>query len=171
LDLKLDNLFIGDDYQIKVADFDNSYIKSDLPIRSKGTKCYRAPEIVTEKCHDPAAADVYSLGVVLFVMKSAGFFPHYEGKRIEGVDFYSLLTKNPKEFWQKQAQLQKRSQQYFTPHFRVLIEDMLAPLVKERATIEQIKNYEWLKGSVYTPEELKEVMVEKFIKKEKKDEE
>jgi serine/threonine protein kinase len=162
LDIKLENLLIGDDYQVKVADFDNSYIKCEQPIRSKGTKFYRAPELVTGKCTNPAAADVYSLGVVLFVMKTCGFFPHYEDEKVEGVDFYSLLMKDLKEFWIKQCTLQNRSLKFFTPEFRQLMEAMLSPCHSKRPTLKELRNFEWCKGPVYTDDEFKEVMRKKF---------
>jgi len=45
LDLKLDNLLIGSNYQLKIADFDLSYKVGDKRIVSDGSKHYRAPEI------------------------------------------------------------------------------------------------------------------------------
>jgi serine/threonine protein kinase len=162
LDLKLENLLIGDDFQIKVADFDNSYIKNDQPIRSRGTKYYRAPELVTGNCSNPAAADVYSLGVVLFVMKTCGFFPHYEDEKIEGIDFYRLLMNDPKEFWIKQCVIQGKGFKFFSEEFKQLAEAMLAPSCSKRPSLRELWNFEWVQGPVYEEKELVEMMHKKF---------
>jgi len=46
LDLKLANLVLGKGYQLKVIDFDTSYLKGDLVVLSYGSKNYRAPEVI-----------------------------------------------------------------------------------------------------------------------------
>jgi serine/threonine protein kinase len=83
LDLKLENLLLGQAFQLKIADFDLSYIKNEGKIVSKGTKDYRPPEIINSTCMDPAAADVYSAGVLLFIFVTNGFLPYSEGKKSE----------------------------------------------------------------------------------------
>jgi len=75
LDLKPENIFIGEDYALKIGDFDLSFITGDNNVRSMGTKCYRAPEIVYQRSENPFAADIYSLGIVLFFMITHGEIP------------------------------------------------------------------------------------------------
>ena len=50
LDLKLENLLIGDDYQLKIIDFDLSYMSGDTQILTRGSKFYRAPELRASQC-------------------------------------------------------------------------------------------------------------------------
>ena len=45
LDIKLDNICIGEGYKLKYIDFDSCYIKGDICVISRGTKNYRAPEL------------------------------------------------------------------------------------------------------------------------------
>mmetsp|Transcript_117071 Transcript_117071/g.164592 ORF Transcript_117071/g.164592 Transcript_117071/m.164592 type:complete len:129 (+) Transcript_117071:377-763(+) len=45
-DLKLENLLIGDEFKLKIADFDLCFKHGDKNIRSRGTKYYRAPEMI-----------------------------------------------------------------------------------------------------------------------------
>jgi serine/threonine protein kinase len=80
LDLKPENLLIGEDGQLKIADFDLAYVKGDSHILSRGTKYYRAPELKTFKKNIGKRADVYSAGVILFVLKCFGVMPHTEDK-------------------------------------------------------------------------------------------
>jgi len=37
LDIKLDNLLLGEDFNLKLTDFDLSHIEGDSPVTSKGT--------------------------------------------------------------------------------------------------------------------------------------
>ena len=78
LDLKLENLLIGKDYQLKIADFDMSYMVGDDKVITKGTKYYRAPELRSGKCRNGVAADVYSAGIILFALKTGGVIPYFE---------------------------------------------------------------------------------------------
>jgi serine/threonine protein kinase len=92
LDIKLSNLLLGARYQLKIADFDIAYKKIDnKAIRSKGTKNFRAPELVRRECKNPAAADIYSVGIVLFTLFTAGYHPHTEEECYQGLNFFELL--------------------------------------------------------------------------------
>ena len=86
LDIKPENLLIGNGYQLKVNDFSHSYMKGDKCLVSKGTRFFRAPEIRYEKCIDGTAADIYSAGCILFLLKTGGVIPHAEGFWCNGVD-------------------------------------------------------------------------------------
>ena len=66
MDLKLSNLLIGEDFQLKIIDFDSAYIKEDIVILGKGSKNYRPPELIDTKARDPWSVDLYSAGIILF---------------------------------------------------------------------------------------------------------
>lgn len=61
-DLKLENILIKDT-QLTLCDFGSSFA-----LRTAGTEGYMAPELYSNSEVDLALADVFSLGVVLFVM-------------------------------------------------------------------------------------------------------
>jgi serine/threonine protein kinase len=76
-DIKLENLLLDDDNNIRIIDFGFS---TCIPIERKvkmfcGTPSYMAPEIVnkTEYCGPPA--DIWALGVLLFTLL-CGTFPY-----------------------------------------------------------------------------------------------
>lgn len=71
LDLKLDNILIDNDYQLKICDFGFADDLRNLIKSNKGTVGYKAPEI---QLHHKAgfqgrSADIFALGVILFIIE------------------------------------------------------------------------------------------------------
>eukprot|EP00330_Aristerostoma_sp_ATCC50986_P012058 CAMPEP_0114583374 /NCGR_PEP_ID=MMETSP0125-20121206/7120_1 /TAXON_ID=485358 ORGANISM="Aristerostoma sp., Strain ATCC 50986" /NCGR_SAMPLE_ID=MMETSP0125 /ASSEMBLY_ACC=CAM_ASM_000245 /LENGTH=138 /DNA_ID=CAMNT_0001776793 /DNA_START=372 /DNA_END=788 /DNA_ORIENTATION=+ len=89
-DLKLGNLLMGEQYKLKLLDFDGSYVKGDTKIYYLTTKNYRAPETIVKNCKDPYRADIYSAGIILFVMLMKKM-PYDEDKFVDGVDMWSSM--------------------------------------------------------------------------------
>lgn len=74
-DLKCENILISRSGNVKLADFgfatycvDLNGTRLQVSTTFCGSTCYAAPEILSGTPHDPKPADVWSLGVVLFVM-------------------------------------------------------------------------------------------------------
>jgi len=44
LDIKPDNILLGEGFEAKICDFDGSYMKGDKMVLGRGTKNTRAPE-------------------------------------------------------------------------------------------------------------------------------
>ena len=57
----------------------------------KGSRTYMAPEILERKMYDGRKADIFSLGVILFLTVLAKF-PFREAKEEDG--FYKLIKDN-----------------------------------------------------------------------------
>ena len=83
MDLKLDNLLLGEDFMLKISDFDHAVYTSALDEKSlgEGVSGFRAPETASpiKKFRNPKAIDIYALGIILFVFKF-GFMPYSEEK-------------------------------------------------------------------------------------------
>lgn len=156
MDLKLENLLLGDNYQLKIADFDLSYVVNDPKIISRGTKFYRPPELIQGKCVNTQAADIYSAGIILFTLMTRGMLPHAEDSKVGGVDFAGLLYTQNHEFWNKHCLLQKRDQSYFVQDFKDLFNGMVRLNPSDRLTIDQIKQSKWYNGPCYTKDELRD---------------
>lgn len=75
-DLKPENIMLGEDLEVKVADF-GWCAQADGRTTFCGTLCMLAPEMVTGRPYD-RSVDVWALGVLLFEML-AGFSPFDQG--------------------------------------------------------------------------------------------
>jgi len=164
LDLKPENLLLGADFNLKIADFDLSHIFGDDKILSRGTRFYRAPELFNSvsssalALKEPFAADIYSAGVVLFILKSGGMYPHAEDHVLDGVSFMDLMYKNNIKFWAKHCEIQGREASFYGRDFKELFNNMVKSNPQERLTIKQIKESKWYNGPIYTPLELADKM-------------
>mmetsp|Transcript_12537 Transcript_12537/g.10764 ORF Transcript_12537/g.10764 Transcript_12537/m.10764 type:complete len:206 (-) Transcript_12537:378-995(-) len=69
LDLKLENILVGKDYQLKIIDFDLCGVIGQKENFGKGTMNYRAPEVAKGFYNDFVKADIYSMAIVLFFLK------------------------------------------------------------------------------------------------------
>ncbi|KAF5750749.1 hypothetical protein HS088_TW03G01088 [Tripterygium wilfordii] len=78
-DLKPENLLLDENWDLKVSDFGLSAVKEQIRPDGLlhtlcGTPAYVAPEILAKKGYDGAKVDVWSCGVILFVL-NAGYLP------------------------------------------------------------------------------------------------
>jgi len=161
LDIKPENLLIDEDYALKITDFDLSYMKSDGAVQTRGTKNYRAPEIFTQTCQDPEAADVYSAGIVLFMLKCGGSLPYYEEPQ-GNIDLAIMKEDHPQIFWETHCRYGDKLASFFSEDFKSLFMAMVKFDPEQRATISEVKNSKWYNGEVYAPEELQEFMKGRF---------
>jgi len=162
LDIKLENLLIGDNYIMKLADFDLSYFEEDGSVKTKGTKNFRAPELLSRTCKDPKAADVYSAGIILFLLKTKGNLPYLEDKPSKGVDMAEVKDTNPKLFWEKHCNLLGKDASYFSAEFRDLFIQMTHFNPHKRISIADVKESTWYNGPIYTKKQVAEYMKIQF---------
>jgi serine/threonine protein kinase len=151
MDLKLENVLIDANFNLKLCDFDVSQNLTDKKQVGAGTMIYRAPEVSSGLCKNFSAADIYSLGVILFILIS-GNPPYQEEHTDKGKDWrydhhYTTMRKNNQEYWREEAK-SKGKEDYFSSDLIQLINWMLAEDPEERPSIEDIKNHQWYKGKV-----------------------
>ena len=72
LDLKLENVLIGEDFNLKLCDFGfaEEIHTYDRVWQNKGSDGYKAPEIYNAIMtgFEPVKADIFALGVILFIL-------------------------------------------------------------------------------------------------------
>jgi len=153
MDLKLENLLLGDDLMLKIADFDLSCIFScEKYTKGRGTANYRAPELKNKSCYDARAADVYSAGIILFTFISGGF-PGVEDRPVEGYDLHEMMLENDENFWNAHSSIQGK--EIFSDDFKDLFFKMISKMPDQRITIDGIKRSKWYHGKTYSPDEMK----------------
>jgi len=157
LDIKLENLLLGEDFNLKIIDFDLAHLRGEI-INERGTKDYRAPEIRDGTCINPAAADIFSAAIVLFVLKSGGILPQSEDQLYKGKLIFDILEENPEEFWKMHSELLECSPDFWSEQFKSMFISMVEWDPENRATLQDIKRSEWYNGPIYQYNELCEVM-------------
>lgn len=109
MDLKLDNLMVDKDFNLKLIDFDLGYYPDSSSLTGRGSKHYRAPELQDQPRRrsqrnnnssqklNPFKCDIFSLGVLFFVLKTTNTLPFRETQN--GNKLYQQFCLNPKMFW------------------------------------------------------------------------
>ena len=99
-DLKLENILIDDNLNLKVADFGFAKSKNISLMHSyRGTKTYMAPEIKLGKPYDGRQVDMFSIGVILFIIVQ-GIFPFNEA-RTQDYHYKFLLNNQSEQYFHK----------------------------------------------------------------------
>lgn len=162
LDVKLENLLIGENFQLKIADFDNACIDGQSYTNARGTALYRSPELINGTCKDGYAADIYSAGIILFLFKSGGVLPHSENKLFRGMNLFDMMYNDNEVFWKKHCEIQNKPPEYFGEDFKALFNAMVRFESQERISIKDIKRTKWYNGPIYTSQELGLLMNELY---------
>ena len=162
-DIKAQNiLFDGENFDIKISDFRvssfsrNENGKKILKTKKVGSDVYMAPEIILGYNYDGEKADIFSLGVLLFfIMNFSPPFPI--AKVIKNTNssqrLYSFIKekKNINLYWDYMEKYKITKK--LTKEFKNLFIKMVSYNPKERPTIEQILNDDWLKDITNLKEE------------------
>ena len=153
--IKAQNILLdGENFDIKISDLRVSSFsknvngKTILKTKRVGSNVYMAPEIILGHSYDGEKADIFSLGVLLFfIMNFSPPFPI--AKAIKNTNssqrLYSFIKekKNINLYWnymEKYIITKKLDNE-----FKNLFIKMVSYNPKERPTIEQILNGDWLK--------------------------
>ncbi|XP_028764853.1 CBL-interacting serine/threonine-protein kinase 20-like [Neltuma alba] len=134
-DLKLENLLLDENGDLKVSDFGLSALwesrKTDGLLHTMcGTPSYVAPEVINNRGYDGAKADIWSCGVILFVLL-AGFLPFQD--------------KNLIAMYMKISKAEFACPLWFPPEVRQLLSRILDPDPRRRVTISKIKQTPWFR--------------------------
>eukprot|EP00826_Nyctotherus_ovalis_P037571 TRINITY_DN3435_c0_g1_i9.p1 TRINITY_DN3435_c0_g1~~TRINITY_DN3435_c0_g1_i9.p1 ORF type:complete len:551 (+),score=144.98 TRINITY_DN3435_c0_g1_i9:87-1739(+) len=143
-DIKLDNILLNADGELKICDFGVSRVvrEGEMMMEQSGTPAYIAPEILRGKGYEGFAADIWSTGVVLFAMLY-GTVPF---KANDVNKLHKLIIKG--KYTLKDD---------ITEEARDLLRRMLERNPYKRITIPEILAHKWMQGNniafLFTEEE------------------
>lgn len=134
-DLKPENLLLDDNGDLKVSDFGLSAVSDQIRQDGLfhtfcGTPAYVAPEVLARKGYDAAKVDIWSCGIILFVLM-AGYLP-FQDQNI--MVMYKKIYKG--EF---------RSPRWFSPDLIRLLTKLLDTNPDKRITIPEIMENRWFR--------------------------
>lgn len=134
-DIKPENLLLDENGNLKVSDFGlsapcESQRQDGLLHTTCGTPAYVAPEVINKKGYVGAKADIWSCGVVLFVLM-AGYLPFHDANLME---MYRKISKG--DF---------KCPQWFPHEVRKLLSKILDPNPNSRIGIDKIMDNNWFK--------------------------
>ncbi|XP_008792201.2 CBL-interacting protein kinase 18-like [Phoenix dactylifera] len=132
-DLKPENVLLDENGDLKVSDFGLSALaesrrQDGLLHTTCGTPAYIAPEVINRKGYDGAKADIWSCGVILFVLL-AGYLPFHDSNLME---MYRKIGKG--EF---------KCPTWFSSDVRKLLYKILDPNPISRISITKIMENFW----------------------------
>ena len=162
--IKPENIYFeGENFNIKINDFSHSLLmhnKNGVKIllkKKEEMSEYTAPEIIKGKPFDGEKADIFSLGVLLFLLRTNKFpfiipgsknlsFPQQE-------NLYKLIANKKIElFWEMTEKSLGIND--FSPEFKKLFIKMVDINPSRRPTIEDIFNEDWMKKDNFLNEEV-----------------
>ncbi|KAM6586032.1 hypothetical protein CsatB_013034 [Cannabis sativa] len=132
-DLKPENLLLDENGDLKVSDFGLSalpeQLRNDGLLHTQcGTPAYVAPEILKRKGYDGAKADIWSCGIILFVLL-AGYLPFQD--------------ENVMKMYRKVFKAQYEFPQWFSEESKTLISKLLVVDPEKRISIPDIMRNPW----------------------------
>ena len=131
-DIKLENILIKDNYEIKIIDFGFGMYNPEKKLQKFfcGTPNYMPPEIAEKKPYIGQLADMWSLGILVYKIFCADF--PFKGK-------------DEKELY-KAIKVGKFSYAKYTPEYaRKIIGGLIVLDPNKRMSCEDVLNSEWLK--------------------------
>ncbi|XP_078435817.1 CBL-interacting protein kinase 1-like isoform X2 [Wolffia australiana] len=139
-DLKPENVLLDAKGNVKISDFGLSALpqhlgRDGLLHTTCGSPNYVAPEVLANRGYDGAAADIWSCGVILYVILT-GHLP------FDDINLGVLYQK----IFKGETYIPK----WLSPGARRLIQRILDPNPKSRITVEGIKSDDWFKQG-YSP--------------------
>ena len=159
-DLKLENILVDDNLNLKLADFGFACYKNIDALQSyRGTMTYMAPEIKEGKQYKGTNVDMFSIGVILFIIVQ-GIFPFKEARKEEY--FYNLILQG-----QTDTYFQKVNGGGLSEEFKDLILQLFSNDGDSRPQVDAIRNHPWMQSSTFNYEATRVSLLQSLAQKQR----
>lgn len=147
-DLKPENLLIDSKRNLKIVDFGLSNIYKDYELLKTpcGSPCYAPPEMIAGKIYSGRISDIWSIGIILFVM-ICGYLPFDEENNYV---LYKRILEGKYEF-----------PDCISESAKDLISKILNVDPNQRFSLDQIKQHSWFNNIKFTS--IQGILVHKHI--------
>ena len=135
-DLKPENILIMNDNTLRITDFGFCEKMDCVSSKLIGTEGYMPPEVISNGTLIPQKIDIFSLGVILFLLV-VGEFPFEEPNKDDECYKY-IIEQNWDEYWKLIDPENK-----FSENFKNLIQGMICYEPNKRLNLEEIKSSKW----------------------------
>lgn len=157
-DIKMENLFLDDQYNLKLGDFGFCTSKEKCQ-QIVGTTSYMMPEILKGEEYDTKAADLFAAAIVLFTMMTG--HPPFAKADLRDRNYRKLVLGDVKSFWQLHES-KIDSKNGFNSEFKELFTKMVDVDTSKRLSLLDIKTNEWFNGPVVTLDDIKDTFQLRF---------
>lgn len=128
-DLKLENILLDSEMNIKIIDFGLSNILNDAKLKTAcGSPSYASPEMLSGKRYQGPLIDIWATGIILYAMV-CGFLP-FDDEKVE--QLYKKIISGKFEI-----------PDHVSPSAADLIRKILVTDPEKRITIPEILEHEW----------------------------
>ncbi|XP_012266943.2 testis-specific serine/threonine-protein kinase 2 [Athalia rosae] len=140
-DLKCENILLSRRFNVKLADFGFARFCADSEGRRVlsqtycGSAAYAAPEVVSGVPYNPKLADVWSLGVILYIMLNAAM-------PFDDANLRKLL----KDQTSRNLVFRSRVRESLSTLAKSIVRHILEPDITKRLTLERVLGHEWVRA-------------------------
>jgi len=148
-DLKTENILLDDKLRLKIADFGFAG-----PIEGRdgqgmlhtyvGTENYMPPEIFMEQAYSGRAADIFTAGIILFIMVAQ--HPPFTFARPNDAYFKCISSNRQDLFWKLVGK--GHPDGFFSDDFKDLITSMLQLEPNHRPSMSELFQHPWVNGQI-----------------------
>jgi len=147
IQLTLDNLILEDGYHLRI-------LRKGPSLDHKSSNSF-APEFLTQYSVEDEKADMFSLGVLLFIFKTG--FPPYKEDQGQMYNLKEMLMEDPDTFWIMYGNL-NMNLHHFSEDLKKLINSMVKKDLQKRITLEDLKKSKWFNDEIYSKLDLIDIL-------------
>ncbi|CAH0389463.1 unnamed protein product [Bemisia tabaci] len=139
-DLKCENILLSRRYNVKLADFGFARYCCDADGRRAlsqtycGSAAYAAPEVVSGIPYNPKLADVWSLGIILYIMLNASM-------PFDDSNLKKLLKDQMTRNWVFRSRVRETT----STAAKSIVRHILEPDITLRLTLDRVISHEWVR--------------------------